>query len=84
MRSSTPEELAQELAAGLASFHAAELHGSDIELRNAVIVKTVALVGLAYEIPPTSDGDYDVPDMLMRLTSALATIAKKRDEAVTH
>ena len=64
-----PADFARTLTQHLIDYHAEQLHG---DKRDAVIVKTVALVALAFDIPPTSDDptiDYD--DTLNKLRWAI-------------
>jgi hypothetical protein len=68
---------AQQLVNGLMLHHAALLTGPDMEARNAVVVKMVALVALAFGIPPDDQDELDVDDAIDRLRIALDVIARK-------
>lgn len=64
----------------LATYHAEQLHGPDQDLREAVIVKTVALLALAFDIPPTGDmTDVDIDDTVDRLRHVLHAIKDRRN-----
>jgi len=68
----TRDDYAKRLAGDLVQFHAAELQGNQ-KLRDAIIVKMVALVALAYGHAPV-DGPFNLQDTLAKLTSALKDI----------
>ena len=70
----TAADYARALTNDLADYHAEQLHG-DEHIRNMVIIKMVALVTLAFDIPPTSDDptiDYD--DCIDRLRGAIRVL----------
>jgi hypothetical protein len=55
-KSASPEDMALQFIENLMVFHQDDL-GLGTEARNAVITKCVALVALAFELPPTGDED---------------------------
>jgi hypothetical protein len=59
--------------------HGALLKNGDIEIRDAVIVKAVALLALAFDIPPTSeDENVDVDATIEKLRHAMNVLARKK------
>jgi hypothetical protein len=76
------DDMGRMLAQMLATYHAEQLHGPDQDLREAIIVKTVALLALAFDIPPTAnETDVDIDDTIDRLRDALYTIDRSRTNA---
>jgi hypothetical protein len=73
-----PSEGTEQLASGFANamitHHAADLVSPDEKVRDAVIVKMVALTALAFGIAPTDDGMLDVDDAMGRLRIALMAL----------
>jgi hypothetical protein len=70
------EKFAQQLVGNVLKFHGIG-PSTEISKRDAVIVKTIALVALAFDIPPTSDEpDWDLDDTLMRLRSVIVDLRK--------
>jgi hypothetical protein len=68
---------AKQLANLLADYHAEQLNHAfpNEKLLNAFVVKTVALIALAFDVPPIDDDNYvDIDDTVARLQSALHTI----------
>jgi hypothetical protein len=74
----TDDPDAQRLVGGLMRRHAKLLAGDDTDARNAVIIKMIALVALAFDIPPIRGEDnLDVDEVLEKLRRALTVIAVK-------
>src|SRR5262245_24181527 len=71
------DKLARNLADGLADYHRNDLCGSE-ELRNALIIKTVALLALAYDVPPINYKPLDTEEILNKLRDALRTIHQEK------
>ena len=69
-------ERAKIFAELLCDHHTALLHGDDQRMKEAVIVKMVALVALAFSIPPVDDEPLDIEDTIGKLLAALAQIAQ--------
>ena len=66
---------AQSLAQNVIAYHVNALKSGDRKLRDAVIVKSVALCALAFDIPPTRDETtFDVDEIVVRLKEAIKTI----------
>jgi hypothetical protein len=63
--------------------HEVLLRGGDIETRDAVIVKMVALLALAFGIPPVEGQELDVDDCIAKLKHAL-TILSWREELINE
>jgi hypothetical protein len=55
--SASPEDMAMQFLENLMAFHQDDL-GLGTEARDAVITKCVALVALAFELPPTGNEDF--------------------------
>jgi hypothetical protein len=71
------EQLAHGFADAMATHHEADLASGDERIRDAVIVKMVALTALAFGIPPTSDDDVvDVDKMMAKLRVALSMLER--------
>jgi hypothetical protein len=68
---------AQQLVGALMRHHAALLTGRDSEAYDAVVVKMVALIALAFGIPPADSEELDIDDVIERLRRALDVIARK-------
>jgi hypothetical protein len=65
-------ERAKLLAANIFEHHKHQIH---TEIRDAIIVKTVALVSLCYGIPPSDDGEVETDqEICTKLLSALEEI----------
>ena len=71
----TVEQLAGELADGLLTYHLSIM--DDDEARNAVIIKSIALVALAYGIPPSHDEPFDIDETIEKLRYAMKIIQRK-------
>lgn len=67
---------AEEFARAVLHHHQTLLTGSNKEIRDAVIVKSVALVALAFGIPPVPGEPLDTDDAIEKLRNALDVIAK--------
>jgi hypothetical protein len=75
---STPEEKGETFVEMMIEHHRELVEGDDIEARNAVIVKMISLVALAFGIPPISDDPtIDVEECMSKLTEALTVIERK-------
>ena len=75
------EDYARTLTKNLIDYHDAQIRSGDERVRNAAIIKSVALVALAFDIPPTSDDptiDYD--DCLAKLRDAIEVLQDVSDE----
>lgn len=68
---------AQQLVGSLMRHHAELLSRNDAEARAAVVVKMVALIALAFGIPPTENDGFDIDEIIEKLRGALAVIAAK-------
>jgi hypothetical protein len=68
---------AHTLTENLLDYHA-DLLVSDTDQRDAVIRKTIALVALAFDIPPTADGHFDIDEIIQKLRESLEVIAVVR------
>lgn len=64
---------AQRFTRDLMEHHDADLHDSE-ERRNAVIIKSVALLVLAYDIPAVTGAELDVEDAIDKLRYALGVL----------
>jgi hypothetical protein len=71
---SMTDEFASDLAALLVAHHREQLESDDEAIRAAVVVKTVALVSLAFGVPPTNFAPLDVDDELAKLKTALRVL----------
>jgi hypothetical protein len=71
------EGIAGKFANMMVKHHKADLRSDDKELRNAIVVKTVALVVLAFDIPATDCG-VDHEEALVKLRNALGEISRRR------
>ena len=74
------DDAAQRFVHDLMEFHADLLHSDDEEARNAVIIKGVALLVLAFGIPAVDGEPSDQAEALEKLAYALETIARKEAE----
>jgi hypothetical protein len=74
MKTAMAEELAQQLADDIVAFHGDDLHSGGEKIKNAVIVKTVALVVLAFGIPAVPGEPVDIEDAITKLREALSII----------
>jgi hypothetical protein len=71
------DDLAQKFAHLLMSFHRVALEGADKEVRDAVVVKAVALIALAFNIPAIRGEPVNIPEALTKLQAALAVLKLK-------
>jgi len=71
------EEMGYEFSSLLVEHHRAILDGDDQDAKNAVVVKTVALIALAFGIPAVRDEPLDIPEALSKLTAALGVLKMK-------
>ena len=69
-------ERAEMLANDIMRRYADIMHIDD-ETRNAVIIKAIALIALAYGFPPVAGKPLDIDDVLTKLTQAEKVLAKK-------
>jgi hypothetical protein len=70
-----PTKCGNILSSLLVAYHGLDLISGDEQLHDAVIVKSVALLALAFDIPPTDDDEsVDIDDTLARLSFALKQI----------
>ena len=76
MKAARREEFATQLASMLAIYHGEELFG-DEELRDAVIIKSVALCTLAFDIPAVKDEGIDYEEALEQLEGAVSILHKR-------
>jgi hypothetical protein len=72
-KNKTIEQLAADFSDGMIQHHKT-LMGHSIAGRDAVICKMVALLALAYGIPPTRDKPLDVQEAMVGLMIALSDI----------
>jgi hypothetical protein len=77
MAKSIQEEFAQQFADDLVTFHDADLHGGDEERKNAVIVKSVALVALAFGIPAVAGEPLDIDEAITKLRESLSVLGRE-------
>jgi hypothetical protein len=70
------EEGAQRLAADLADRYQDLLKGGDIVAHDAVLIKSVALVALAYGIPPVAGAEFEVDEIIDRLRLAEGVLSR--------
>jgi len=70
------EQRARRLTHDIFAHHADDIAVGGEEIRNAVIVKSVALLVLTYGIAPTGDGNLDIEFAFLRLMDALAILAR--------
>jgi hypothetical protein len=68
---------AQRFADDLVAYHKADLESGDLELRDAVVVKMMALSALAYDLE-IGDEPFDLEDVLLKLRAALIVLEEKR------
>jgi hypothetical protein len=73
--------LGQRLADDLVTYHEVDLKSGDIELRDAVIVKMMALAALAYELPFSNEAPFDLEEALAKLRAALIVLEEKKRAA---
>ena len=76
MKAERREEFATQLASMLAIYHGEELF-ADEELRDAVIIKSVALCTLAFDIPALKDERINYEDALDQLEGAVSILRKE-------
>jgi hypothetical protein len=78
------DNFAQRFADDLTTFHEAELRSSDLELRDAVVVKIMGLGALAYDLPISDETPLDHEEVIEKLRAALTVLeGKKRSSGVT-
>jgi hypothetical protein len=71
MYEDTAEKAARDFTASMIRHHKTQLASKDEEIRNAVIVKMVALVSLAFGIPPIRGESLDANEAMAKLKIAL-------------
>ena len=76
MKADRREEFATQLSAMLVIYHGEELFG-DEELRDAVIIKSVALCTLAFDVPALKDERIDYEEALNELEGAVSILHKE-------
>jgi hypothetical protein len=75
----SPEDMAMQFLENLMAFHADDIRYLGIEARDAVIAKSVALVALAFELPPTSaDAFVNIEETSGGLVHALNEVRRLR------
>jgi hypothetical protein len=75
------DETARQLAQALVAHHADLMASGDIEAREAIIVKSVALLVLAFGIPAVDGEPADQEEALENLAWAIEVIAEKEELA---
>jgi hypothetical protein len=74
-----PEDMAMQFLENLMAFHADDLRYLGTEARDAVICKSVALVALAFDLPPTSaDAVVNIEETASGLVHALNELRRLR------
>ena len=76
MKADRRDEFATHLASMLVIYHGEELFGDD-ELRDAVIIKSVALCTLAFDVPALKDEVLDYEEALEQLDGAVSILHKR-------
>jgi hypothetical protein len=77
---SSQEQLLKQFTDALWEHHLPLLRQADDELRDAIVVKMVALTALAFGIEPTRGVPLDTDDAIAKLQQALAVIAHSKKE----
>lgn len=73
----TDKQLPDIFADCLITHHAELLEGDDKTIRDAVIVKIVALLALGFDIPPVDGQPVDMEESIQKLRAALITLQGK-------
>jgi hypothetical protein len=68
--------LVEQFTDALCEAHIAQLRSGDDELRDAIMIKMVALTALAFGMSPTRGVPLDTDDAISNLRQALAVISK--------
>jgi hypothetical protein len=76
------DNFAQRFADDLITYHEAEIKSGDLELRDAVVVKIMALGALAYDLPISDETPLDLEEVIGKLRAALVVLGQKRRAAL--
>jgi len=72
---------AQRFIRDILKYHADEITGEET-LRDAVIVKSMALSCLAYDLPPTDDSPWDMDEIMANLRKALLVLRPSPERSI--
>lgn len=76
------DNFAQRFADDLITYHEADLKSGEIELRDAVVVKIMALGAIAYDLPISDETPLELEEVIAKLRAALIVLGEKKRAVV--